>query len=499
MDGVNPDTVWTWNAIGKRAGAWNLAPDAPEATRGFLLNHLISELLPEQRGRLSLLQHRSRSPGRPPGTTCACGSRKRRRRGRRSQATLGRAVRSPMRRTCPQRRGSRSGMTALPETPDEEARPRHRPRHLRRLPGLRDELQGMEHRRLFRAADRPASPTAPIRTASGSTACTAYEVGRGRRRAAPCISRARACTARRRPASRSARPAPPTSAPRTASCWSNPDICIGCKLCSWACPYGAREYDDDARRDEEMHAVRRPHLQRDARPEDRVPACVRACPTGARHFGDLGDPDSAVSQLVAERGGFDLMPELGYKPVNKYLPPRQRRDARGGGRRARRRRRRRRRGLRQAPRPSACSPGSTGCCPLIDAPCTPPLRHLLHHRLRRRLRPAGAGWRWPALLAAWSPRERWLGLAGFGLALALITAGLLSSTAHLGQAGARLARVLAVAHVLAVARGRAGGAHLRAGRAARLGWVLVGRAGGSRCGALLTALVRGRRRCSPPA
>ena len=50
MDGVNPDTVWTWNAIGKRAGAWNLAPDAPEATRGFLLNHLISELLPEREG-----------------------------------------------------------------------------------------------------------------------------------------------------------------------------------------------------------------------------------------------------------------------------------------------------------------------------------------------------------------------------------------------------------------------------------------------------------------
>lgn len=46
MDGVNPDTVWTWNAIGKRRGAWNLAPDAHEATKGFLLNHVISELLP---------------------------------------------------------------------------------------------------------------------------------------------------------------------------------------------------------------------------------------------------------------------------------------------------------------------------------------------------------------------------------------------------------------------------------------------------------------------
>ena len=50
MRAVNEHTVWTWNAIGKRRGAWNLAPDAPEATRGFLLNDLISELLPEQGG-----------------------------------------------------------------------------------------------------------------------------------------------------------------------------------------------------------------------------------------------------------------------------------------------------------------------------------------------------------------------------------------------------------------------------------------------------------------
>jgi anaerobic selenocysteine-containing dehydrogenase len=50
MDGVNPDTCWTWNAIGKRAGAWQLSPDAPEGTKGFLLNHLIDELLPERAG-----------------------------------------------------------------------------------------------------------------------------------------------------------------------------------------------------------------------------------------------------------------------------------------------------------------------------------------------------------------------------------------------------------------------------------------------------------------
>jgi anaerobic selenocysteine-containing dehydrogenase len=50
MDGVNPDTVWTWNAIGKRSGTWGLDQQAAEARQGFLLNHLISELLPERDG-----------------------------------------------------------------------------------------------------------------------------------------------------------------------------------------------------------------------------------------------------------------------------------------------------------------------------------------------------------------------------------------------------------------------------------------------------------------
>ncbi len=103
------------------------------------------------------------------------------------------------------------------------------------------------------------------------------------------------------------------------------DKCIGCKLCSWACPYGAREYSA-------VEGVMKKctlcvdRIYNEHLPEtERQPACVQACPTKARHFGDLGDPESAVSKLVAERGGVALMPELGYTPVNRYLPPRPRR------------------------------------------------------------------------------------------------------------------------------------------------------------------------------
>ncbi len=45
-EALNEKTLWTWNAIGKKRGAWALSDDAPEANEGFLLNHLISELLP---------------------------------------------------------------------------------------------------------------------------------------------------------------------------------------------------------------------------------------------------------------------------------------------------------------------------------------------------------------------------------------------------------------------------------------------------------------------
>jgi Fe-S-cluster-containing dehydrogenase component len=100
------------------------------------------------------------------------------------------------------------------------------------------------------------------------------------------------------------------------------DKCIGCKYCAWACPYGVRELDAKEKVMKKCTlCVDRIYDQ--ALPEaDRKPACVMACPTNARLFGDIHDPGSEVARAIAERDGYALMPEWGTKPANHYLPRR---------------------------------------------------------------------------------------------------------------------------------------------------------------------------------
>ena len=99
--------------------------------------------------------------------------------------------------------------------------------------------------------------------------------------------------------------------------------CMGCNYCSWACPYGARELDRESGTMKKCTLCVDRIYDQKIPMEERQPACVLTCPAHARMFGDIDDANSAVSRVVRERGGYQLMPELGYNPTNHYLPVRK--------------------------------------------------------------------------------------------------------------------------------------------------------------------------------
>jgi len=129
------------------------------------------------------------------------------------------------------------------------------------------------------------------------------------------------------------------------------DKCIGCRYCEVACPYGARAFNWESF-DGPNPAVpewgspeveRRPRgvvekcsfcYQRIDRglklgltpgvDDEATPACVVACPMGARKFGDKNDPESEVSRLINDNPYFRLREDLGTSPRVYYLPPRER-------------------------------------------------------------------------------------------------------------------------------------------------------------------------------
>ena len=112
------------------------------------------------------------------------------------------------------------------------------------------------------------------------------------------------------------------------------DICIGCKACIVACPYEARFLREDGRGyfSEELTPFEKVGYQKHQKGvvskcnfcKDRVdkglePACVQTCPTIARIFGDLDDPDSEASRLIIERHAIQLHPEEGTNPSVYYI------------------------------------------------------------------------------------------------------------------------------------------------------------------------------------
>jgi len=93
----------------------------------------------------------------------------------------------------------------------------------------------------------------------------------------------------------------------------DPDICIGCKYCVQACPYGARFINPNTGAAEKcdfcLHRVK----------QGLVPACVNACIGDARIFGDLNDPESRISKMVASNPVTVLRQEMGTKPNVFYI------------------------------------------------------------------------------------------------------------------------------------------------------------------------------------
>ena len=91
------------------------------------------------------------------------------------------------------------------------------------------------------------------------------------------------------------------------------DICIGCKYCIQACPYDMRYLNEDTGAADKcdfcIHRVS----------QGLEPACVEACPSRARIFGDINDPESEVSKLVATNPVTVLRPQMGTGPNVFYI------------------------------------------------------------------------------------------------------------------------------------------------------------------------------------
>jgi Fe-S-cluster-containing dehydrogenase component len=88
--------------------------------------------------------------------------------------------------------------------------------------------------------------------------------------------------------------------------------CIGCGACIEACPYDARYFHPDGHVDKCTFCDHRVK-------EGLDPACVSVCPTNCMHFGDLDDPNSAISKLVKTRDDYTIIPEAGTAPQIFYL------------------------------------------------------------------------------------------------------------------------------------------------------------------------------------
>jgi molybdopterin-containing oxidoreductase family iron-sulfur binding subunit len=112
------------------------------------------------------------------------------------------------------------------------------------------------------------------------------------------------------------------------------DKCMGCRYCETACPYDARVFMEAVRSyydkgltpyeqvlfpKHQAGVVEKCNFCADRVAQGKEPACVATCPAYARIFGDLDNPSSEASQLIARRHAEQLLPELGTNPAVYYI------------------------------------------------------------------------------------------------------------------------------------------------------------------------------------
>lgn len=110
------------------------------------------------------------------------------------------------------------------------------------------------------------------------------------------------------------------------------DKCIGCRMCMAACPYNARVFNwSEPARDPDFNygdkdvpvrprgVVEKCTLCKERTDREDEPMCVVCCPTRARTFGDLDDPNSTISRTILDHKAGVLLEEQGTRPQVHYF------------------------------------------------------------------------------------------------------------------------------------------------------------------------------------
>ncbi len=93
----------------------------------------------------------------------------------------------------------------------------------------------------------------------------------------------------------------------------DPHRCIGCRYCMAVCPYDARYVNP------RVNIVEKCYWCEHRVDQGLKPACVQACPTGARVFGNLNDHASEIARLLASNPIQVIKPEMGTYPRVFYI------------------------------------------------------------------------------------------------------------------------------------------------------------------------------------